>query len=106
MHRRTIGNEPQAQAGHAACRVRNIAALQRATLPIDRDDDSDSSRPAGLLMRGKAVMLDPSRVEHPRVVVFLREHYAQYEAMRLEDAPSVAITVERVVGWGMLEERE
>jgi PPOX class probable F420-dependent enzyme len=97
-------DEKPKQPGRTLKRVRNIAETGRAALVIDRYDDTNWSRLAWLLVRGPAEMLDSSDPNHPRVVALLRERYAQYVAMALEGAPVIAITVERVVGWGSLFE--
>ena len=95
-------DEKPKQPGRTLKRVRNILDTGRAALVIDRYDDSDWSRLAWLLVRGSASMHTPSDPDHPRVVALLRERYAQYRLMRLEDAPLISITPERVTSWGTL----
>jgi PPOX class probable F420-dependent enzyme len=82
--------------------VRNITATGRAALVIDRYDDRDWSRLAWLHVHGPARMLEPADPDHARIIAQLRERYPQYRAMRLEDAPVIAIDVERVTAWGAL----
>jgi PPOX class probable F420-dependent enzyme len=96
-------DEKPKQPGRTLQRVRNIEATGRAALIIDRYDDTDWSRLAWLHVRGPASMLEPIDPDHPRIIALLRERYAQYRAMALEDAPVIALTAERVSSWGALE---
>jgi len=93
-------DEKPKQPGRTLKRVRNITETGRAALVIDRYDDTNWSRLAWLLVRGKAAMLTPFDVDHPRVVALLRERYVQYEAMRLEGAALIAIAPQRISSWG------
>ena len=98
-------DEKPKHPGRTLQRVRNIEATGRAALIIDRYDDTDWSRLAWLHVRGSATMLDPSDAEHPRISALLRERYAQYREMRLEEAEIIAITPQRVTSWGVIESR-
>jgi hypothetical protein len=40
--------------------------------------------------------------EHNRAVACLREKYAQYGAMALDDRPVIAADIEQVTAWGNL----
>jgi PPOX class probable F420-dependent enzyme len=95
-------DEKPKQPGRTLQRVRNIQATGRAALVIDRYDDRDWSRLAWLHVRGPARMLEPADPDHARIIARLRERYPQYRAMRLEDAPVIAIDIERVTAWGAL----
>jgi PPOX class probable F420-dependent enzyme len=96
-------DEKPKQPGRTLKRVRNIEATGHAALVIDRYDDGDWSRLAWLHVRGTAEMLNPSNPNHPRIIALLRERYAQYETMALEEAPVIVITPERVTNWGAIE---
>jgi len=97
-------DEKPKQPGRTLKRVRNISETGRAALVIDRYDDTNWSRLAWLLVRGPAEMLTPSDPDHPRVVAVLRERYAQYGAMDLEHALLIALTPDRITGWGALKD--
>jgi len=57
-------------------------------------------------MRGRAELLDPGTEEHAAAVRLLRGKYHQYEAMRIEENPVIAIRPERAASWGALDEPE
>lgn len=85
-------------------RVRNIEETGRAALVIDRYDDVDWERLAWLMARGTVEMLSADNADHARIVALLRERYAQYLQMALERAPLIALTPERIMSWGALDE--
>jgi PPOX class probable F420-dependent enzyme len=81
-------------------RLKNLRENPRAALVVD-DYDEDWRRLAWLLVRGPA-----SRVEEPAAhaaaLALLRQRYAQYRAMALDDParhPIVRIEPARVVLW-------
>jgi coenzyme F420-0:L-glutamate ligase / coenzyme F420-1:gamma-L-glutamate ligase len=82
-------------------RVRNILENPRVALVADRYGE-DWSLLAFVMVRGRAELLEPGAEGHPDVVRLLRGKYHQYERMRLEDNPVIAIRPERVASWGAL----
>lgn len=81
-------------------RLRNVAENPRAALVFDRYDD-DWSRLGWVLVKGGASVVE-SRPEHERAIAALRERYAQYREMALEDRPVIRVTAEKVSSWGNL----
>jgi coenzyme F420-0:L-glutamate ligase / coenzyme F420-1:gamma-L-glutamate ligase len=59
-----------------------------------------------VMVRGRAELLDPGTEEHASAVRLLRGKYHQYEAMRIEQNPVIAIRPERAASWGALDEPE
>ncbi len=84
-------------------RVRNILENPEVALIADRYAE-DWSLLAFVMVRGRAELLDPDTGEHAAAVRLLRGKYHQYETMRLEDNPVIAIRPERATSWGLLEE--
>ena len=83
-------------------RLRNIAENPRVSMVADVYDDVDWSRLGFVLIRGVArVLVEGS--EHREAVAALREKYAQYREMALEERPVIAVDVEQVTAWGRLE---
>src|SRR5215213_8869480 len=71
-------------------RIRNILENPRVALVIDRYSD-DWSQLAYLLIQGTAELVRPNADEHNHAVVLLRDRYAQYLAMPIEQQPVIAI---------------
>src|SRR5918994_1639084 len=86
-------------------RVRNILENPNVALVADRYAE-DWSLLAFVMVRGRAELLDPGTEEHPSAVRLLRGKYHQYEAMRIEENPIIAIRPERAASWGALDEPE
>jgi coenzyme F420-0:L-glutamate ligase / coenzyme F420-1:gamma-L-glutamate ligase len=84
-------------------RVRNVSTNPQASLVADVYDDADWNRLGFVLLSGRARMIEPGGDEHATAVARLRERYAQYHAMRLEERPVLALDIERVTTWGKLE---
>lgn len=80
-------------------RVRNIEARHEAMLLIDRYDD-DWSRLGYVQVYGHAALLMPGEAGHADALLLLRQRYAQYRSMALEEHPLIVITPQRVVAWG------
>ena len=78
-------------------RVRNLLANPRVCLTVDRYDE-DWFRLAWVQVRGRASLVDDP-AERSSAITALREKYAQYGSMRLEDLPPIRIEPERVVRW-------
>ncbi|HET7480488.1 MAG TPA: TIGR03668 family PPOX class F420-dependent oxidoreductase [Rubrobacteraceae bacterium] len=86
-------------------RVRNILENPKVALVADRYAE-DWSQLAFVMVRGAAELLEPGSDEHSAAVRLLRGKYHQYEGMRIEANPVIAIRVERVSSWGALEASE
>jgi coenzyme F420-0:L-glutamate ligase/coenzyme F420-1:gamma-L-glutamate ligase len=84
-------------------RVRNILVNPEVALIADRYAE-DWSLLAFVMVRGKAELLDADTGEHDAAVRLLRGKYHQYETMRLEENPIIAIRPERAASWGALDE--
>jgi hypothetical protein len=48
-------------------------------------------------------VIEPGGDEHAMAVGRLRERYAQYRAMALDQRPVLALDVDRLTTWGKLE---
>ena len=83
-------------------RVRNILENPRVALVADRYAE-DWSLLAFVMVRGRAMLLEPGAEEHGAAVRLLRGKYHQYEGMSLEENPVIAIRPERVASWGALD---
>jgi coenzyme F420-0:L-glutamate ligase/coenzyme F420-1:gamma-L-glutamate ligase len=83
-------------------RVRNILENPRVALVADRYAE-DWSLLAFVMVRGRARLLEPDGREHADAVRLLRGKYHQYEEMRIEENPVIAIRPERVASWGALD---
>ena len=83
-------------------RVRNILENPNVALVADRYSE-DWSLLAFVLVRGRAELLAPGEEEHAAAVRLLRGKYHQYEKMRIEDHPVVAIRPSRASSWGALD---
>ncbi len=86
-------------------RVRNILENPNVALVADRYAE-DWSLLAFVMVRGHAELLDPETEEHGAAVRLLRGKYHQYETMRIEENPVIAIRPEKAASWGALDEPE
>jgi coenzyme F420-0:L-glutamate ligase / coenzyme F420-1:gamma-L-glutamate ligase len=86
-------------------RVRNILENPEVALIADRYAE-DWELLAFVMVRGRAGLLDPGNEEHTGAVRLLRGKYHQYEAMRIEENPVIAIRPERAASWGALDAPE
>jgi coenzyme F420-0:L-glutamate ligase/coenzyme F420-1:gamma-L-glutamate ligase len=84
-------------------RVRNILENPDVALIADRYTEAWDLL-AFVMVRGRAELLDPGTEEHAAAVRLLRGKYHQYEAMRIEENPVIAIRTERAASWGALDE--
>ncbi|MGH3090486.1 MAG: TIGR03668 family PPOX class F420-dependent oxidoreductase [Rubrobacteraceae bacterium] len=82
-------------------RVRNVLENPNVTLVADRYDE-DWSLLAFVMVRGTARLLEPDSEGHEAAVRLLRGKYRQYERMRIEANPVIAIRVEKISSWGEL----
>jgi PPOX class probable F420-dependent enzyme len=86
-------------------RVRNILENPDVALIADRYTE-EWNLLAFVMVHGRAELLDPGTEEHTAAVSLLRGKYHQYEAMRIEENPVIAIRPERAASWGALDEPE
>ena len=84
-------------------RVRNIRENPNVTLVVDRYAE-DWDLLAFVMVRGQAGLLEPAAGEHAAAVRLLRGKYHQYEEMKIERTPVIAIRPESVAAWGALDE--
>jgi PPOX class probable F420-dependent enzyme len=83
-------------------RVRNILENPNVTLVADRYAE-DWGRLAFVMVRGRAGLLEPGAEEHAAAVRLLRGKYHQYEEMKIEENPVIAVRPEHVASWGALD---
>lgn len=83
-------------------RVRNILQNPQVAFIADHYAE-DWSLLAFVLVRGRAELIDPASEEHRAAVRLLRGKYHQYERMRIEENPIIAIRPEKVASWGALD---
>jgi coenzyme F420-0:L-glutamate ligase/coenzyme F420-1:gamma-L-glutamate ligase len=84
-------------------RVRNILENPDVVLIADRYTEAWEIL-AFVMVRGRAELLDPDTEEHAAAVRLLRGKYHQYETMRIEENPVIAIRPESAASWGALDE--
>jgi PPOX class probable F420-dependent enzyme len=82
-------------------RLRNIAQNPRVAVVVDVYDDADWSRLGFVLAHASARILDEGD-EHARAIAALRDKYAQYRGMALEQRPVIAADIESSTAWGRL----
>ncbi|TCJ12209.1 TIGR03668 family PPOX class F420-dependent oxidoreductase [Rubrobacter taiwanensis] len=97
-----LDEKPKSVPATRLKRVRNILENPRAALLVDRYAE-DWSRLAFVMARGRAELVEPGLGEHAAAVRLLRGKYHQYERMRLEEQPVIALRVERAAAWGALD---
>lgn len=86
-------------------RVRNILENPKVALIADRYAE-DWSLLGFVMVRGGAELLEPGEPEQAAAVRLLRGKYQQYESMRIEENPVIAIRPERAASWGALDAQE
>jgi PPOX class probable F420-dependent enzyme len=86
-------------------RLRNIAVNPRVSIVADVYHDADWSRLGFVLVRAAARIVVRG-MEHERALSALREKYAQYRSMALEDRPIIAADIQSVTSWGTLDIRD
>jgi PPOX class probable F420-dependent enzyme len=84
-------------------RVRNILENPDVSLVADRYAENWDLL-AFVMVRGRAELLKPGSEEHAAAVRLLRGKYHQYEAMRIEENPIIAVRAEKAASWGALDE--
>jgi len=94
--------KPKRVAPQQLKRVRNLLANPQVALVVDRYSE-DWTQLGYLLIRGVAALLPPVDPAHPTIVALLRERYAQYQAMPIDEQPIIAIQPVAVTAWGKLQ---
>ena len=80
-------------------RVRNILDNPKVALISDRYAE-DWSLLAFVMVRGTAEIIEPETDEHGAATRLLRGKYHQYERMRIEENPVIAIRPTKTASWG------
>jgi coenzyme F420-0:L-glutamate ligase / coenzyme F420-1:gamma-L-glutamate ligase len=97
-----LDEKPKEVPPRSLKRVRNMAENPNVVLTADRYAE-DWDLLAYVMVRGRAELVDRHTDEHGPAIRLLRGKYHQYEAMRIEEQPVIAIRPERAVSWGALE---
>src|SRR5262245_17489714 len=98
-----IDEKPKTVAASRLRRLRNIAGNPRVALVADVYDDRDWTRLGFVLVRATARVLLGSDEEGAVSLAALRDKYAQYRQMALEERPLIAADITRVTMWGRLD---
>jgi len=94
-----LDQKPKRVAGNQLRRVRNIEARHEAALLIDQYSD-DWSQLGYVQIHGHAELIAPEHPLHAQALLLLRERYAQYRSMALEQNMIIMITPQRISSWG------
>lgn len=86
-------------------RVRNILENPNVSIVVDRYAE-DWSLLAFVMVRGTAKLVEVASDEHAVAVRLLRGKYSQYEHMKIEANPVIAIRLEKAASWGALDAAE
>jgi coenzyme F420-0:L-glutamate ligase/coenzyme F420-1:gamma-L-glutamate ligase len=100
-----IDEKPKKVPASGLKRVRNILENPAVALIADRYAENWDLL-AFVMVRGRAELLEPGTEEHAAAVRLLRGKYHQYEAMRIEENPVIAMRPDKAVSWGALDEPE
>ena len=100
-----LDEKPKKVSASDLKRVRNILENPEVALTADRYAE-DWDLLAFVMVRGRAELLQPDNDEQAAAVRLLRGKYHQYEAMRIEENPVIAIRPEKAVSWGKLDRLE
>ncbi|MSQ25999.1 MAG: TIGR03668 family PPOX class F420-dependent oxidoreductase [Dehalococcoidia bacterium] len=92
-----VDEKPKRVQGRSLRRVRNIEENAKAAVVVDSYGE-DWPLLRWVMLRGAAAVVEGGE-EHARAVALLREKYAQYRAMALEERPVLRVTIERVTEW-------
>ncbi len=98
-----VDQKPKRVTPERLARLRNIRAVPRVALLIDKYEE-DWTQLSYVLIRGKAKLVPKSaHKEHARAIRKLRAKYPQYGVGMLADvAPIIRITPERTTSWGKM----
>ena len=92
-----IAVDEKPKRGTDLARLRNIERDPRVSLLVDRYDD-DWTQLAWVRVEGRAEVVARGEAR-PGALAALRERYAQYREMQLEELSLIRIVPERVVSW-------
>jgi len=98
-----IDQKPKRVAPERLTRLRNILAVPKVALLIDKYDE-DWTQLWYILIRGNAKLIPMSECqERARAIGKLRAKYPQYSRRMLaDDAPIIRITPEQTTSWGKI----
>jgi PPOX class probable F420-dependent enzyme len=96
----TIDEKPKRASVRPLKRLRNMMENPSVAFVADRYDE-DWQQLAWVMLRGRVDILTDG-TEHDRAQVLLRERYAQYRNMQLDDLPVIALRVAQATSWGDL----
>jgi PPOX class probable F420-dependent enzyme len=96
----TIDEKPKRASTRPLKRLRNMMENPSVAFVADRYDE-DWQQLAWVMLRGRVDILTDG-TEHDRAQVLLRERYAQYRNMQLDDLPVIALRVAQATSWGNL----
>jgi PPOX class probable F420-dependent enzyme len=99
-----IDEKPKRVEAGSLKRVRNIQSNPRVAIVID-DYSEDWSKLVYVLVIGTAEVISPDEdaAEHKRAVELLRQKYAQYQSMAIDQRPMIRITPTRLKRWAPAE---
>ncbi|MEN3332714.1 MAG: hypothetical protein V7641_2079 [Blastocatellia bacterium] len=100
-----IDEKPKQVAPRQLKRVRNVETNPHVALVID-DYADDWSKLVYVLVTGLASVIQPGADEHARAVRMLRDKYAQYDAMAIDERMIIKITPTRIKQWRATERLE
>ena len=95
-----LDQKPKSVAAQDLKRVRNIEANPHVSLVID-DYSDDWNTLAYVLISGLAEVMSNGGPEHSRAVELLREKYAQYREMAIDERPIIKISPTHARRWAM-----
>ncbi len=88
---------------HRLARVRDLERDPRASVLIEHWSE-DWAELGWLRLTGRVDIVEPDAgpyaAERGSAIAALRDRYPQYATQRLEDAPLLRFTIERIVDWG------
>lgn len=93
-----VDEKPKQVAPRRLKRVRNIETNPHVALVID-DYAEDWSKLVYVLVTGLAAIIQPGSDEHARAVAMLRDKYAQYTAMAIDERIIIRVTPARIKQW-------
>ena len=96
----TIDEKPKQASARPLKRLRNMMENPSVAFVADRYDE-DWQRLGWVMLRGRADILTDGS-EHDRAQALLRERYAQYRTMQLDDLPVIALRIAQATSWGNL----
>lgn len=96
----TIDEKPKRSGPARLKRLRNVAENPQVAVIADRYDE-DWTRLAWVMLYGRAEILTDG-AGHEQAQTLLRARYRQYQAMRIDALPVIALRIERVTAWGDL----